>query len=577
MSYGELPVDLGLYNVDVGEKMYYQYLPIKLRNSREYFIEPRLYPFKDLIDSINTDFMNMWGYKTWKKNNIYLTVKRMYVCNGRTFNRTGYHSDGFMTEDINYVWCDHLPTIYNSTDFVLDQDDTISLKQMTEQASINNEKCYEDGTLLRLNQFNIHKVNESTAFTGTRTFLKVSFSLDKYDLKDNSRNYLLKTYWNTRERGTERNMPQSGKYRKRTKMGDNNNSNKRTKVQAVWLGGDNERAVKEAQVIADHRLAITDPHFKLIELFLSNGGSSPKNCVAEAIKTGDFEIAKMLIEEGGDVNAPGNPNPVKPWVTRNVYSPLMLLSTIRGGDKGIKRLLLHMILDKGVDINMKNVDGDTALHCAIRGRCFSVAQILIQRGADVNVRNNKGWAPILLVVDGCLDYDGCQPNNLDSCSYKHEKLGPQLAILKLLMDNGADVDALDLKGYSPFMYAVKCGCDKIVSVMMIGMEDNINLCVQGETPLTLALTKPNHSLGWDSSVRKRIGKGRISIVDMLLGHPHIDVNKCNENDETPLMCALDRGIPRVTKLLAEKGVSLGLHGDKPGDAFVRLMGDLDLY
>jgi hypothetical protein len=55
---------------------------------------------------------------------------------------------------------------------------------------------------------NIHKV-APVLVGGMRTFVKVSFSYDKYDLVGNSHNYLLNYAWEMKERKDDRNIPQS--------------------------------------------------------------------------------------------------------------------------------------------------------------------------------------------------------------------------------------------------------------------------------------------------------------------------------------------------------------------------------
>ena len=120
----------------------------------------------------------------------------------------GWHSDGFLTDDINYVWCDKYPTIFNKTDFDLPLDDLLSMEEMDKQAMPFNDVQYNDNQLLRLTQFNIHKVAPITK-GGMRAFLKVSISKDKYDLIGNSHNYLLDYDWQMKERKQERNIPQS--------------------------------------------------------------------------------------------------------------------------------------------------------------------------------------------------------------------------------------------------------------------------------------------------------------------------------------------------------------------------------
>jgi len=207
MKYGSLPKYLGTHKIQCEEMLFYQYLPIKLKNQTELIFEERLKCFEKLIGNICCDFVGEYGLNRFVTSYIYLTAKKMYQVNGCSFNRKGYHSDGFLTDDINYIWSDKNPTVFNYSSFKLTQEDTISLYEMDKQANKKTIKIYPENSLLRLDQFNIHKVNENKELV-LRTFVKVSFSSDKYDLKGNSKNYLLYYDWKTRDRGLERNIPQ---------------------------------------------------------------------------------------------------------------------------------------------------------------------------------------------------------------------------------------------------------------------------------------------------------------------------------------------------------------------------------
>jgi hypothetical protein len=79
---------------------------------------------------------------------------------------------------------------------------------MEKQAIPFNNYSYRENQLLRLNQYNIHKVAPVTE-VGMRTFLKLSFSKDKYDLIGNSHNYLIDYNWEMKNRKEHRNIPQS--------------------------------------------------------------------------------------------------------------------------------------------------------------------------------------------------------------------------------------------------------------------------------------------------------------------------------------------------------------------------------
>ena len=206
MEYGQLPKLITNLELDIKEMMFYQYLPIKLSSSSSIIKEKRLNVFNKLIDSCINDFILSFGYYELLESNVYLTVKRNFQSEGTTFNRFGWHSDGFLTNDINYIWSDNNGTIFNTSNLTLN--DEISLIEMNEQANQVNNIIYNDFNLIRLNQFNIHKVKhiDKPCF---RTFFKLSFSRDKYDLIGNSKNYELDYDWEMRDRKINRNIPQS--------------------------------------------------------------------------------------------------------------------------------------------------------------------------------------------------------------------------------------------------------------------------------------------------------------------------------------------------------------------------------
>lgn len=207
-KFGDHPAVIGEYIVKDLEMMFYQYQPIKLIGQTDLFVEDRLKPFNDIIGASCCDFIGTFGLDRFVDSYVYITAKYMYQPPNCSYNRFGYHSDGFLTDDINYIWCDVCPTVFNSSEFNLTLDDVISMGEMEEQALKENEYVYPDNTLLRLDQFNIHKVAENTVGQ-FRAFVKLSVSKDKYDLLGNSHNYLLNYKWDMKKRKVERNIPQS--------------------------------------------------------------------------------------------------------------------------------------------------------------------------------------------------------------------------------------------------------------------------------------------------------------------------------------------------------------------------------
>ena len=207
MNYGQLPKVIGHTEVNCPEMMFYQYLPIKLSGSADVKVEKRLLYFDTIIGKILCDYIGTFGLDMFFNNNIYLSCKRMWQDKNIQFNRAGFHSDSFMSEDINYLWSDSDPTIFNKSNFRLTQDDSFSLIQMTQQARKVNDVTYPNNSILRLNQYVIHKVNDQIDSGHMRTFVKVSFSKDRYDLIGNAHNYELDYNWEMKPRKVERNIP----------------------------------------------------------------------------------------------------------------------------------------------------------------------------------------------------------------------------------------------------------------------------------------------------------------------------------------------------------------------------------
>lgn len=209
-KYGDLPSIIGHVSTNFNEMCFYQYLPIKLPFG-DITYEPRLHNLSPIIGDIIGDILSSYTYMFYKESYIYLTVKNMFCIPGISFNRPGYHSDGFMTKDINYIWSDKFPTVFNASNFNLSQDDRLSLLEMQEQGNPEKDVTYPNGSILKLSQYNIHKCGEITE-AAMRCFVKISVSKDKYDLEGNSRNYLLDYLWDMKPRKQERNIPQSTFY-----------------------------------------------------------------------------------------------------------------------------------------------------------------------------------------------------------------------------------------------------------------------------------------------------------------------------------------------------------------------------
>lgn len=202
--YGTAPVDLGLIDLSPVEMMCWMYCPIKLPGVYSESIPDNLQQFQPIVEAVFRDLQNIAGnISLWLDSYVYITAKTLWVDKQNPGNRPGWHSDGFMTEDLNYVWSDRNGTeFWQPAELVeFTQDHHASLKEM-EVASWGPIVTYPDKHLLRLDESVIHRVAKQTP--GFRSFVKISVSKDRYNLVGNSINHAFDP-WTYVPRGVERN------------------------------------------------------------------------------------------------------------------------------------------------------------------------------------------------------------------------------------------------------------------------------------------------------------------------------------------------------------------------------------
>lgn len=179
------------------EYCFIQYMPVSFPHSK-LRVPNQLKPFGDLI-------RKCFGY-TLEDEYLYITVKHLWVTPDNIGNRSGWHCDGYLSNDINIVWVDKHPTEFCVQEFDLDLDHSKSMKQMEEQAKSENIWTPEPKQLVMMDERHVHRppvVKEC----GFRIFFKASISQHKYNLKGNAHNHLFDYNWDMQERSLERNHP----------------------------------------------------------------------------------------------------------------------------------------------------------------------------------------------------------------------------------------------------------------------------------------------------------------------------------------------------------------------------------
>lgn len=119
--------------------------------------------------------------------------------------------------------------------------------------------------------------------------------------------------------------------------------------------------------------------------------------------------------------------------------------------------------------------GDTALHIAAAGYRVEIARMLMAAGADLSSsKNRRRSQPLHYASDGYLD----------SPSWN---AGRQVAMIRLLLKAGSDVDAQDKNGATPLHRAVRTRCAAAVKCLLDAGADPTLRNKPGSTPFHLAV------------------------------------------------------------------------------------------
>ena len=196
-------------------------------------------------------------------------------------------------------------------------------------------------------------------------------------------------------------------------------------------------------------------------------------------------------------------------------------------DLGSQEKLQELISWPGIALDARQVDGTTPLYRAGLTGNISAFELLLEHGADVNIRNNDNHWTILI------------------CAVAENRIA---IAERLLRRRELEINAADEIQNTALHIAAERGHTRMVELLLQHPGVQINL--------------KNH-LGW-TPLSKAAFAGCIDVVRLLLGRPELEVNFVDQDRQTPLFHAVSVGNLEVVRLLLADPRTNAAISSRPG-------------
>lgn len=329
--------------------------------------------------------------------------------------------------------------------------------------------------------------------------------------------------------------------------------------------------------------AVLNLNPKLVEYFLDKGASIEK--------AGGTDVYGniMMAAAGSKFN------------NSNDKSPVDLTLLEKSAENSAK--IMQMIIDK-VDKKLINdsLEGKTPLIIAVGNSYIDTAKILIENGANINEVDFEGWSALSYAVNNG-DIEIAKLLLTNKAKIKDELLlaikspiaESRIDMIKLLIDNKANINYADDDGFNPLNIAIESG-DMELTKFLITNGANVNSLMQdGVSLIGYAIAQNNMDLlqilienganvnntngdSWaDTPLMTASRLGLDNVVRILLTR-NADINAVDINGNTALHTAALNSQLSVVKLLLEKNPNLDIQ-NKVGNTALHLAvisGNIDI-
>lgn len=195
------------YDVEDLEFCNIVYMCIKQAGCSEYHIPDNI---KSLVESVISDVYTLSPklYNDDWTRYCYVTIKKMYVQPEGFGNRDGWHIDGYLSDQDNFIWsdCRATPTEVAIGEFDIADNHEQSLNDMKHIASSRFHQQLNTNTLYEMHQECVHRPTANkTENSVLHTFIKITYSKEMFNCIGNAWNYKIPHIRPTVKRGNIRN------------------------------------------------------------------------------------------------------------------------------------------------------------------------------------------------------------------------------------------------------------------------------------------------------------------------------------------------------------------------------------